>query len=76
MTAARLEAMLSAATLGCPVEVCTTIGKRRQVRVVVLPDGSAKRPGHVEAEPREDCKRDSGACFCTPCRNERKAGRA
>lgn len=74
---ARAVAVELAAELSLPVEVCTTDAKgRRKVRTVIQPDGSAKPPSNVERDVREGCVRDEGrACFCTPCRAERKAAR-
>jgi hypothetical protein len=75
MTTARSAAKLLAQTTNLPVEVCThdaSTGARR-VRTIIHPDGRAAAPEGM-ATGREGCVAHEGkTCFCTPCRDERRA---
>lgn len=78
MQTARSRALELSAEDGRAIQI-SRIGKGGIMRacLIVNPDGHTQRPRRAKAaNPREDCKRDSGrACFCTACRAERKAAR-
>ncbi len=73
---ARKAALRLATELSEPVEVCTLGSQYRKVRTIIHPDGRAAAPPKAETPAREACVRHTGrACYCTPCRLDRQAGR-
>ncbi len=69
---ARREATTAASEAGRPVQIM----RGARVAYVMHPDGTTRAPeGSIEPD-RATCTKDSGkACFCIPCREERKAAR-
>ncbi len=69
-TTARAFAKATAAMLDQPI----TVMRGARVAYVMQPDGTARPPeGAIEPE-RTNCAKGSGqACFCIPCREERRA---
>lgn len=74
---ARQFAMLAAAGAGADVLVSRVTGGKAVPSFKITPDGRRLPPPNTQpAVEREGCVRDSGrTCFCTPCRDERKAAR-
>ncbi len=70
---ARSEAELAAEACDLPI----TVLRDGKASYVMLPDGSRRKPDGSWSPPGAACTRGTGrACFCTPCREERKAARA
>lgn len=69
---ARDKARIVATAAQRPVEVL----RGGKPAYVMMPDGNVTPPGGVVVAPRSVCTKDSGRpCFCTPCREDRKAAR-
>lgn len=70
----RPEAMRLAAKRGCPVRVARHIRGAIRPAYIVYPDGSIRPPGNMRhPNPREECRRSSGTCFCSACRAGRRS---
>jgi hypothetical protein len=66
---ARAEALDRAIRLGQPIAVV----RAGKVSYIMHPDGTRTAPLGMTAPPLEQCSAGTGkACFCTPCRNERR----
>ena len=69
-TYARNLAQLS----GRSVAVCREFGSR--IAFIVEPDGAILPPPGVKVAEREQCTKGAGtACFCSPCRADRREAR-
>ena len=77
MQTARRRAIEQASGAGRPILITRIAGAgTMKPSLIVEADGSTRRPPSVRAaNPREDCKRERGACFCAACRAERKTRR-
>ncbi len=66
---ARRESSKRAARAGAPVAVI----RGGKVSYIMHPDGTRTAPLGTIAAPLESCSKGTGkACFCTPCRSERR----
>jgi hypothetical protein len=75
MKTARTRAIERAAKAGRPIQISRISGAGlMKPTLIVEASGRCRRPPTSEPmTPREDCVRDSGrACFCSPCRAERR----
>ena len=76
MQTARAKAVATARHHSRPILI-SRISNAGNLRpsLVIEPSGRAHRPPSTKAVSREDCRRETGPCFCSPCRAERREAR-